>query len=93
MLGNSNNFLLRTIWLFCTTLIHSGDPFIIIPSSHPICLGHYISHIGQYASPFPSFIAELERRDRSSNLEVDETGANQDDTIWTRARRFVGDDN
>lgn len=35
---------------------------------------------------------ELERRDQASPLEVDKTGPDQDDSIWTRARRFVGDD-
>ena len=36
---------------------------------------------------------ELERREDSPDPEVDETGPDQDDSIWTRARRFVGDDN
>ncbi|WP_226483283.1 hypothetical protein [Natrinema amylolyticum] len=35
----------------------------------------------------------LERRDQSSNLEMDEAGADDSDSIWGRARRFVGDDN
>ena len=36
---------------------------------------------------------ELERREDSSDPEVDETSTDEDDSIWTRARRFVGDDN
>ncbi|AHG01874.1 hypothetical protein HALLA_00855 (plasmid) [Halostagnicola larsenii XH-48] len=36
---------------------------------------------------------ELERRADSSNPGVDETSIDQDDSIWTRTRRFVGDDN
>ena len=36
---------------------------------------------------------ELERREGSSDPEVDERGPDQYDSIWTRARRFVGDDN
>ncbi|WP_408960180.1 hypothetical protein [Natrinema sp. 74] len=35
----------------------------------------------------------LERRDQSSNPEMDETGAADSDSIWGRARRFVGDNN
>uniref|UniRef100_UPI00373FCC24 phage NrS-1 polymerase family protein n=1 Tax=Halostagnicola larsenii TaxID=353800 RepID=UPI00373FCC24 len=35
---------------------------------------------------------ELERREDSSDPEMDGT-PDQDDSIWTRARRFVGDDN
>ncbi|SFT09256.1 phage NrS-1 polymerase family protein [Halostagnicola kamekurae] len=35
---------------------------------------------------------ELEHRDQASDPEVDETGPDQDDSIWTRARRFVGED-
>ncbi|MFB1066250.1 hypothetical protein [Natrinema sp. H-ect4] len=33
----------------------------------------------------------LERRDRSSNPEMDETGADEGDSIWGRAKQFVGD--
>ena len=35
----------------------------------------------------------LERRDQSSNPKMDEAGADDSDSIWGRARRFVGDDN
>ncbi|ELY66174.1 hypothetical protein C489_13498 [Natrinema versiforme JCM 10478] len=34
----------------------------------------------------------LERRDQASNPEMDEAGADDSDSIWGRARRFVGND-
>ncbi|SFT10331.1 hypothetical protein SAMN04488556_0151 [Halostagnicola kamekurae] len=36
---------------------------------------------------------ELERRDQASDPEVGETSTEEGNSIWTRARRFVGDDN